>query len=216
MKLYGYFRSSCSWRVRIALELKGQPWQYAAVHLLEDEQSSSQHVQRNPMQQVPVLEVEEQGKLIRLGQSLAIIEYLEERFPEPPLLPADRVARARTRQLAEIVNSGIQPLQNLALLAHLKAVAPSADRKAFPAHFIARGLGAIEALAGQTSGRYLVGDSVTLADLCLVPQLHAARRFGVELDAFSTLIAIEARLAGIEAFQRAHPDRQPDAKSVEQ
>jgi maleylpyruvate isomerase len=216
MKLYGYWRSSSSWRVRIALEIKARPWQYAAVQLLEGEQNRSAHANRNPMQQVPVLEVEEDGKLVRLGQSLAIIEYLEERFPEPPLLPADRVLRARARQLAEIVNSGIQPMQNLALLAHLKAVAPGVHRKAFPAHFIARGLGAIEAIATQTAGRYLVGEQVTLADVCLVPQLYSARRFDVELDPFPTLLAIEARLAALESFQRAHPDRQPDATAGDQ
>jgi maleylpyruvate isomerase len=212
MKLYGYWRSSSSWRVRIALEIKARPWQYAAVHLLEGEQNKSEHAGRNPMQQVPVLELEEQGELVRIGQSLAIIEFLEERFPEPPLLPADRVQRARARQLAEIVNSGIQPLQNLALLAHLKAVAPAVHRKAFPAHFIARGLGAMEAIAAHTAGRYLVGDQVTIADVCLVPQLYSARRFDVELEAFSTLLAIERRLNELEPFQRAHPDRQPDAR----
>lgn len=211
MKLYGYWRSSCSWRVRIALGIKQLDYEYVPVHLLEGEQLSPAHAQRNPMAQVPVLEVEHDGRTERLGQSLAIIEYLEERHPKPALLPADPVLRARARQLAEIVNSGIQPMQNLALLRHLEHVAPAVDRKAFPAHFVARGLGALEALAAVTAGRYLVGDDVSVADVCLVPQLYGARRFGIALEPYPTLIAVEARLAELEAFQAAHADRQPDA-----
>lgn len=211
MKLYGYWRSSCSWRVRIALEAKGLAWQYVPVHLLEGQQHAREHAAKNPMEQVPVLEVEEGGRTHRLAQSLAIIEYLEERYPSPPLLPADPILRARARQLAEIVNSGIQPMQNLGLLQHLKEVAPAADRKAWPAHFIARGFAAMEAIARQTAGRCLVGDQVSVADACLVPQLYGARRFGVALDAYPTLIAVEGRLAELEAFRRAHADAQPDA-----
>lgn len=211
MKLYGYWRSSCSWRVRIALGLKGVQWEYVPVHLLEGEQHASEHSSKNPMGQVPVLEVERDGKLHMLGQSLAIIEYLEETHPEPALLPRDPIARARTRQLAEIVNSGIQPMQNLGVLEHLAVVAPSADKKAWAAHFVGRGLAALETLARRTAGRYLVGDDVTLADVCLVPQLYGARRFGVALESFPTLTAVEARLGELEAFDKAHADRQPDA-----
>jgi maleylpyruvate isomerase len=211
MKLYGYWRSSCSWRVRIALGLKGIDYEYVPVHLLEGEQHASDHASRNPMEQVPVLEVEHAGRVHRLGQSLAIMEFLEEAFPQPPLLPADPIARARTRQLAEIVNSGIQPMQNLGVLERLAAVAPAADKKAWAAHFVARGLGALEALARETAGRYLVGESITLADVCLVPQLYGARRFGVALDPFPTLTAVESRLGENEAFDKAHADRQPDA-----
>lgn len=211
MKLYSYWRSSCSWRVRIALALKGVEYEYQAVHLLNDEHRSPEHAERNPMTQVPVLEVEHAGQRHRLGQSLAIIEYLEERFPDPPLLPADPIARARVRQLAEIVNSGIQPMQNLALLRELERVAPDVDRKAFTANHVAKGLGAIETLAQPLAGKYLVGDQVTLADVCLVPQLYGARRFSVDLAQFPTLVAVESRLAELDAFQRAHADRQPDA-----
>lgn len=211
MKLHGYWRSSCSWRVRIALGIKGVVYEYVPVHLLKGEQRADEHASKNPMQQVPVLEIEHGGKTHRLGQSLAIIEFLEETIPRPPLLPEDPIARARTRQLAEIVNSGIQPMQNLSVLEQLAVVAPDTDKKAWTAHFLTRGLTALEALARQTAGRYLVGDSVTLADVCLVPQLYGARRFGVALDAFSTLTAVEARLGEIEAFDRAHADKQPDA-----
>ena len=208
MKLYGYWRSSCSWRVRIALEVKGLAYEYVPVHLLKGEQLAGDHAARNPMGQVPVLELDD-GQ--RLGQSLAIIEYLEESFPEPALLPRDPVARARARQLAEIVNSGIQPMQNLGILDYLKEAAPQLDRKAFPARFIARGFAAIEAIARETAGRYLVGDRVTVADVCLVPQVYGARRFGVPLDPYPTLVAVEGRLAELPAFQKAHADAQPDA-----
>lgn len=210
MKLYGYWRSSCSWRVRIALEVKGLEYEYVPVHLLKGEQRASEHAARNPMEQVPVLELDD-GQ--RLGQSIAIIEYLEERFPEPALLPRDPVLRARARQLAEIVNSGIQPMQNLGILDHLKEAAPELDRKAFPARFIARGFAAMEAIAKHTAGRYLVGDAVSVADVCLVPQFYGARRFGVPLDPYPTLVAVEARLAELSAFKKAHADAQPDAAS---
>jgi maleylpyruvate isomerase len=211
MKLYGYWRSSCSWRVRIALNLKGLEYEYVPVHLLAGEQHSDAHAAKNPMEQVPVLELAHDGRIEQLGQSMAIIEYLEQRFPEPALLPKDAVLRARARQLAEIVNSGMQPLQNLALHSQLEKVAPGVDRKAFTAHFLTLGLGALEALAAHTAGAYLVGDQVSVADVFLVPQLYGARRFGIALESYSTLVRVETRLAELEAFAKAHADRQPDA-----
>ncbi len=212
MKLYGYWRSSASWRVRIALELKGIAYETVPVHLVLGQQRHADHRERNPMQQVPVLEFEAEGALRRLTQSLAILEFLEQRYPEPALLPADALERARVRELAQVINSGIQPLHNSGVLAHLAQAAPEADGTAWSRYFIARGLVALEALTPGVAGAFLVGDTVTLADVCLVPQLYQARRFGVDLMPFETLRRVEAACAALPAFQRAHADRQPDAE----
>jgi len=208
--LRGYFRSSASWRVRIALHLKGQPFEYVPVHLLRGggEQHGEDHRRLNPMEQLPVLLVDGAP----LTQSLAILEFLEERHPEPPLLPREPLARARARALAEVINSGIQPLQNLEVMQRLGATF-GAERPAqlsWSRSYIARGLGALEALVAGSAGRCMVGDEVTFADLCLVPQLYNARRFAVDLDACPTLVAIESRLVTLPAFRAAHPDQQPD------
>lgn len=210
--LYGYWRSSCTYRVRIALAFKGVEYSIVPVHLLEGggQQHADAFRARNPMEQVPALEVEEGGEIIALGQSMAILEYLEERYPEPPLLPADRVARARARQLAEIVNSGIQPLQNLAVMKRLKAA--GVDPNTWSADCIRRGLAAYAAVCERTAGAFSVGDAPSLADCALVPQLYNARRFGVDVSAeLPALARIDARCAELDAFARAHPDRQPDA-----
>lgn len=212
MKLYNYWRSSASWRVRIALEVKGIAYEYVPVHLLEGggQQHGEAHRSRNPMRQVPVLEVEEGGVVHHLGQSLAICEWLEERFPEPALLPKDSFARAMARQIAESINSGIQPLQNLGVQQHVKAI--GADEKAWATHWITRGLEAVETLVARSAGRYCVGDQVTIADACLVPQLYAARRFAtVDAERYPSLVRIESALAELPAFRRAHADAQPDA-----
>ena len=214
MKLYNYWRSSCSWRVRIGLHWKGQPFSYLPVHLLKDggQQKAEPYASLNPMQSVPLLELDEGGRLIRLAQSMAILEYLEERWPEPPLLPADRVARARVRQAAEIVNSGIQPYQNTNVQKRVKHELHG-DEKAWARHFIAHGLRALEPLLQSTAGRYAVGDQVTLADCFLVPQLYHARRYEVDLSPYPTLTRVEAACAVLPAFEAAHPDRQPDAEA---
>ncbi len=213
MKLHGYWRSSCSWRVRIALGLKGLAYEYVPVHLVKDggAQNSDAYRALNPMRTVPTLEVEEGGRVVYLAQSLAILEYLEERHPSPALLPADPVARAHVRMLAELVNSGIQPLQNLSVLQRIKGE-HGVDDKAWAAHWIARGLTAFQAVAEGTAGRYCVGDTLSFADVCLVPQLYGARRFGVDLEPFGLLTRIEAECAAQPAFQAAHADRQPDAQ----
>ena len=210
MRLYNYWRSSASWRVRVALHWKGLPFEYVPVNIVDREQTGAPHRARNPMQQVPALEVDDDGATVVLGQSLAILEYLEERHPAPPLLPAGRVARAQVRQLAECVNSGIQPFQNLPLLALVKDEL-GGDGPAFAARFNLRGLTALEELAARTAGRFLHGDAPTIADVCLVPQLYSARRFGVDLAAMPTLVRVDAACAELPAFAAAHPDRQPDA-----
>ncbi|WP_338863697.1 maleylacetoacetate isomerase [Myxococcus stipitatus] len=213
LRLHSYWRSSASWRVRLGLNLKGLSYEYAAVHLMKDggQQNSPEYRAVNPMRTVPTLEwTEADGTPLRLSQSIAILEFLEERIPSPALLPKDAYLRARVRMVAEGVNSGIQPLQNLSVLQRIKSEL-NGDDKAWAAHWNMRGLEALESLVKPTAGRYCVGDAVTLADVCLVPQLYGARRFGVDVSAYPTLLRIEAACAELPAFQAAHPDRQPDA-----
>ncbi len=213
MKLYGYWRSSCTWRVRIALELKGLSYEVVPVHLIKDggQQRAEGFRKLNPLAQVPVLEVEDDG-IQHLSQSLPIIEYLDERFPDPRLLPGTARHRARIRQLAEMVNAGTQPLQNLGVLGQLSEVGAGEHKKAWAQHFIATGLAALEQASRQSAGAFLVGDAPTLADLCLVPQLYNARRFDCELSAYPTLLSVESACEALDAFQKAHPDVQPDAE----
>ena len=205
-ELFGYWRSSASWRVRIALGLKGLEYTNTPVNLLENEQGSDAHAARNPMKQLPVL-VTPDGPLT---QSLAIVDWLDRAHPEPALYPASSGDRARALALAEIVNAGIQPLQNLKVL--LKLQAQGVDRAAWGREAIQDGLEAFQALARTTTAGFSVGDTVTVADLCLVPQLYNARRFDCDLSRLSLLTDIEARCADLPAFQAAHPDNQPDAR----
>ncbi|HTQ07679.1 MAG TPA: maleylacetoacetate isomerase [Polyangiaceae bacterium] len=210
MRLYSYWRSSSAWRVRIALAWKRLPHELELVHLGQGKQHAAAYVELNPLAQVPMLEIEEKGALLRLTQSMAIIEYLDERFPERPVLPRDRGERARARQLAEIVNSGIQPMQNLALQHELEQA--NFDVAPLRKQAITRGLGALEAIARESAGRFLVRDGVTLADIYLVPQLFSARRFGVDLEPFPTLRRVDAECSALAEFQSAHPNAQPDSE----
>jgi maleylpyruvate isomerase len=212
MFLHTYWRSSSAYRVRIALGLKGVAYEPRFVHLLRagGEQKQPEFLSKNPLGQIPVLELTEGGKAVFLAQSLAIIEYLEERFPSPPLLPRDLLARARVRELAELVNSGIQPFQNTGTQRFLGEAAPDLEKTRWFRHFLGLGLASLEARALELSGRFLIGDDVSIADVLLVPQLYAARRVDVPLDAYPTLLRIEAECAKIEGFANAHPDRQPD------
>jgi maleylpyruvate isomerase len=214
LRLYSYWRSSASWRVRIALAYKGVPFEYRPVHLVREggEQYRADYRSINPFSQVPVLEIEVPGgPPQRITQSMAIIEYLEERVPAPPLFPDDPWLRARVRMLAEIINAGIQPLHNApSVLGYVKGVL-NADEQAFARHFLTRGLIALEGSAAETAKTFLVGDQPTLADVFLIPQLSSARRFGVELAAFPTLLRVEAACDVIPAFANARPERQPDA-----
>ncbi len=219
LRLHNYWRSSASYRVRIALGLKGLAWEYVAVDILKGGSAGAggQHDlgyrAKNPMAQVPTLEViEDDGQVHLLTQSLPIIEYLDERFAAPPLLPpgvAGREARAQVRALAEMVNSGIQPLQNLSTTLQVQAL--GGDDKVWVKGFIARGLAALEAAVAGSAGRYCVGDEPTIADCCLVPQIYSAHRFGVDPAGFPRLAAIAAACDQLPAFAAAHPDRQPDA-----
>jgi maleylpyruvate isomerase len=212
VKLYGYWRSSATWRVRIALEYKGLAFDYVPVHLIEGggQHRTEWYKQLNPSTQVPTLTVDLDGTSRNLGQSMAILEFLEEAYPQTPMLPSDPFLRARTRQLAEIVNSGIQPLQNLSVLNHLKTL--DVDSKAWSARWIEQGLRAFQAIVLETGGTFCVGDHVTWADAVLIPQLYNARRFDVKLDDFARLLEIEKACEALPAFQRAHANAQPDAQ----
>lgn len=209
--LRSYWRSSCSWRVRIGLNWKQLSYDLVPVHLVEDggQQHSPEHRALNPMRELPVLMVDGEP----LAQSVAILEYLEETHPEPPLLPDSPLDRARVRQMAEVINSGIQPVQNLRVMQRLgrEYDFPRADQVGWSRDWIAQGLSAVEGLVSVHGGRYSFGDSVSFADLCLVPQLYNARRFNVDMNAFPTLTAVESQLESLPAFVAAHPDQQPDA-----
>lgn len=209
LRLHNYWRSSASQRVRIALGLKGLAWEYVVVNILEGKQSATAYKAHNPMAQVPTLEIiEDDGRTHHLTQSLPIIEYLDERFPEPPLLPRALEDRARARAIAEMVNSGIQPLQNLSTTNAVGKM--GGDVKIWVQGFIARGLEAIEAAVAPDT-RFAVADTPTIADCVLVPQIHSARRFGVDLAPFPRISAIGAACEALPAFANAAPDRQPDA-----
>ncbi len=216
LRLWSYWRSSSAWRVRIGLALKGLEYEVAAVNLVAQEQFEPAHRARSPLGQVPVLEVEEDGRRVALVQSMAILEWLEERFPEPPLLPADLWGRARVRALAEHVNSGTQPLQNAVVLRAIKEAQGADASAAWARRFIGEGLAGLErALRDGGTGRFSHGDAPGLADCYLVPQVYNARRFGVDLAPFPTVRRVEEACAALAPFQAAHPDRQPDAPPPE-
>jgi maleylpyruvate isomerase len=209
MILYDYWRSSSAWRVRIALHYKGIPFERRVVNLVKDgggEQHGDVFGALNPSRQVPVLIP---GAARPLTESMAIIAFLEEQFPAPPLLPADPWRRARARQLAEMVNAGIQPLQNMTVLQHVQSV--GADANDWARHFITRGLAALEKATQETEGTFLVGDTPTIADVYLVPQMYNARRRSVDLAPFPTLVRVDAACARLPAFAAAHADAQSDA-----
>ena len=212
MKLWSYWRSSSAYRVRIALGIKGLAYEYAALHLIRD--GGGQHQagfgELNPLRQVPVLEVDEDGQPVALVQSMAIIEYLDERFPDPPLLPSLPAARAHVRALAESVNSGIQPLQNTDTFRELRL--HGIEPEPWARTFIFKGLAALERMAAPRAGAFLFGDSVSLADLYLVPQLYNARRWAVPLAAFPTLTRADENARALPAFRAAAPEAQPDAE----
>ena len=215
MKLYGYWRSSSTWRVRIALAWKGVPHTYQPIHLVREggQQHFAGFQSVNPVEQVPVLEFTHSGKSHRLSQSFAIIDYLEASYPRPPLYPLDAYDAARARELAELVNSGIQPLQNLSVLNRIRDELKG-DAQAWARHFIGRGLAALETLSREDAADFLIGEEPSVADVYLVPQLYNARRFGVDLTPFPTLLHAEASCLQLSAFVDSHPDRQPDAEQT--
>jgi len=214
MKLINYFRSSASYRVRIALNLKKLPYDYQSVHLTRagGEQLTPIFRELNPLALVPVLETGD----LRLTQSLAIIEYLDEVHPEPPLLPKHPAERARVRALAQSIACEIHPLNNLRVLGYLRQElhVDDAARARWYQHWVELGLTALETEVARSprTGRFCHGDQPGLADCCLVPQLFNARRFDCDLSTYPTLLRIEQSCNALEAFQTAAPARQPDAE----
>jgi maleylpyruvate isomerase len=214
MKLYTFFRSSASYRVRIALNLKGLTYEQIPIHLRRagGEQFAISYKAINPQGLVPTLD--DGGQI--LTQSLAIIEYLEERYPKPPLLPTDSADRARVRSMALIIACEIHPIQNLRVLVHLKNNLRQSedDLNRWARHWIDLGLSALEQMTTSTPkrGKFCFGDTPTLADICLVPQLANARRFGCDLSAYPTLLQVETACNALPAFANAAPEKQPDAE----
>ncbi len=211
MKLYTYFRSSAAFRVRIALNLKQLPHEMQSIHLTRDggRQWSPQYRAINPQARVPALALST-GEV--LTQSLAIIEYLDEVYPEPPLLPADAVQRAQVRAAAQLIACDIHPLNNTAVLNYVKGTIglDQAATEAWYRNWILLGFEALEAMIKP--GPYSFGAHVSVADICLVPQVFNARRFKVPLDEFPKLLAVEAACMKLPAFDKARPENQPDAE----
>ena len=204
--LYDYYRSSAAYRVRIALNLKGIDYESRPVNLLESEQKSDEYRAINPQGLVPMLEIDGH----RLTQSLAIINYLDMRYPNQPLIPAMAPERAHVVAMAMTVACDIHPLNNLRVLKYLKSELgqPQEAVDNWYAHWINEGLPALEALAAPEAGKFLFRDAPTGADVCLIPQLYNARRYNVPLDAYPTLLRADENANKLEAFAAAHPDRQ--------
>lgn len=211
MKLHGYFRSSAAYRVRIALNLKGLSVDHLSHHLRKGEQRAPGYLVLNPQGLVPTLEDGAGGVLT---QSLAIIEWLDEIHPSPPLLPNDPLRRAKVRAFAMVLACDTHPVQNLKVLARLRELGlPEEQVTGWAAWANREGLAACEKLVANEPGPFCFGEAPTIADLCLVPQLGNARRFGVDVSAFPRLLKAEAAAKAMKAFADAAPDRQPDAEA---
>lgn len=205
--LHNYWRSSCSWRVRMALHHKGLPYTYKAVNLLKGEDVAPEYFSMNPAG-VPTL-IDEGGVVIT--QSLAIMEYLEERYPQRPLLPRAFEDRAAVRAIALYVASGVQPLQNLGAQTKVGELAGAEKKAQWTKEVITEGMQGLELLLSKTAGRFCFGNEFTIADCCIVPQVYAARRFGVDPAAFPTVARVCANLEEVDAVKSTHPDLMPDA-----
>ena len=212
MKLYNYFRSSASFRVRIALHLKGLAYDYLPVHLARGEQKKPAFAAVTAEGLVPVLELDDDR---RLTQSMAIIEYLDETHPQPPLLPADALGRARVRALAQIVACEIHPLNNLRVLKYLVGELKASEdaKNAWYRHWVRLGLESYEAQLATRSGLYSHGNAPTLADCCLVPQIFNAQRFDCDLNGLPRTMAVFDACMTLDAFQQAQPSACPDAEA---
>jgi maleylacetoacetate isomerase len=213
LKLYSYFRSSCAYRVRIALNLKGVPYDIVPIHLLKDggQQNTNEYKKLNPSAQVPAL----LDNKVLIGQSMAILEYLEETFRTPALLPTKAADRAIVRQVCEVVNSGIQPLQNISVTNFLsdKFQMTTEQKNIWMQHWMSKGLFALETLLKEHSGTYCFGDQITFADCLLVPQVFATLRFKVDLTPFTKIREINERCMQLTDFIKASPDKQVDFES---
>jgi maleylacetoacetate isomerase len=211
VKLYTYFRSSAAFRVRIALNLKGLAYEPVFVHLAKGEHRAAAYAKVNPQALLPTLELDDGT---RLTQSLAIIEYLDEKHPQMPLVPKDAQQRARVRSLSYLIASEIHPLNNLRVLQHLKrALSQSEDQvNAWYRHWIADGLAKLEAELASRKGRFCHGDTPTMADCCLVPQIFNAKRYQSDLAPYPETMRVFEACMHLEAFDRAQPSKQPDAE----
>jgi len=208
LKLYSYWRSSCSFRVRIALNLKGLKYEYKAVNLLKGEHFGAEFTKLNPIGYVPALVDED----IVVADSFAILMYLEEKYPQHPLLPRDLQRRAINYQAANIVSSSIQPLQNLAVLKYIEEKVNADEKNVWVKFHIEKGFAALEKLLKDYAGKYATGDEVFLADLFLAPQIHGAiKRFNIDMTQFPTLSRVYEAYNELPAFQDAMPEKQPDA-----
>jgi maleylacetoacetate isomerase len=208
--LYGYWRSSATYRTRIALNLKGVSYRTVGVHLLKDENLSPEHLARHPSGRVPILEIDGH----RIGQSMAMIDYLDETRPNPPLLPRDAYLRAHVRDLKDQIVADLHPLNNTSTLARLRSQfgADDAAIASWYAYWIERGFKVLEQMLPAT-GNFCVGDAATLADIVLVPQVTNARRYPqIDLNQFPNIQRIDTALRQIQAFHDAAPDQQPEAK----
>lgn len=214
LKLYGYWRSSASYRVRIACHYKALPFEYHAVHLVKagGEHKQPAYQRLNPAKLVPTLV---DGEFV-LNQSLAIIEYLEQIHPEPALIPKKPRDAAQVRTMALDMAADLQPITNLRVLEYLTGTLAVADeaKLAWIKHWVQTAFQAYETRLKQTAGQYSFGDQVSLADVCLIPQVYNAERFQVDLTDFPTLVQIAKRLNALPAFQKAHPQQQPDAQPI--
>ena len=209
MRLYDYWRSSAAYRVRIALNFKGLSYEQVPVDLRAGAQRAPDFLEINPQGLVPVLE--DNG--VSLTQSLPILNYLEERYPEPPLLPKDAPGKATSRAMAVAIACEIHPLNNLRVLQYLEHELglTEAQRLSWYRHWVAEGFGAIETMLARSAGAFCVGDAPSLADVCLVPQAYNARRYQCDLEPYPTIRRIDERCREIDGFARAAPERQPDA-----
>ncbi len=211
LTLYGYWRSGPSYRVRIAMALKGLAYRYVGVNLLAGEQTEPDNAARHPLRLVPSLELAD-GRI--LTQSPAILEWLDEVYPAVPLLPAEPMARAQIRAMAALIGCDIHPLHNLRILGYLGAEMghDNESRLLWSRHWISQGFAGLEALLKHTEpGPYCWGDMPSLADIYLIPQVYSARRWGIDMASYPRLAAIEAAALTHPAFAAAHPDQQPDA-----
>jgi maleylacetoacetate isomerase len=209
MRLYDYWRSSAAYRVRLALNFKGLSYEQIAIDLRKGAQREPAFLALNPQGLVPVLD--DDGAI--LTQSLPILNYLEERYPEPALLPRDSPGRARSRAIAVAIACEIHPLNNLRVLQYLERELglDEGQRMAWYRHWIVEGFGPLESMIARSAGEFCVGDFPSLADLCLVPQVYNARRYQCDLEPYPIIRRIDERCREIEAFERAAPERQPDA-----
>jgi maleylacetoacetate isomerase len=203
-RLFHYWRSTSSWRIRWVLTEKNIPCEFIHVDLLKNEQKTTEHLKRNPLGMVPAFEVNKEGKSQFMIESLAVCEWLDESYPEPALLPKESLERERVRELCQIIGCSTQPLQNYGVLKVLSE--DSQERKSWASHWIQNGLGAYEKLCQKQAGEYSYKDNFSLADICLIPQVYNAQRFEVNLSPYPKIQEIVERVKGLESYKKSRPE----------